>query len=262
MAVYAKDDPSLLHKALLSIVGQTLQPDELVIVEDGPIPDSIATCIDTFRGQLNIVSLKMPVNQGLAMALNAGLAIATGEVIFRVDSDDFSRPHRFALQSELMKQGYDLCSGAIREVDIHGAPLNVRRIPLTDKEIRAALKRRSPFNHVATAFRRELVTKAGGYPNIYLKEDYALWAKVIASGAKVRNTSEILVDVTAGQDMYKRRGGWRYVKSEFILQKFLLSVRTSNLPEALLFGGMRGSVFLMPSWARGMIYEGLLRTKE
>jgi len=262
MAVYAKDDPCLLHKALLSIVTQTQQPDELVIVEDGPIPESIVSCIDAFRDQLNVVSLKMPTNQGLAVALNAGLQIATGDVIFRVDSDDFSRPHRFALQLELIKQGYDLCSGAIREVDSEGVPLNVRRIPLNDKEIRMALKRRSPFNHVATAFRRDLVIRVGGYPNIYLKEDYALWAKIIASGARVRNTAEILVDVTAGDDMYKRRGGWRYVKSEFILQKFLLSVRVSNLPEAMLFGGMRGGVFLMPSWARGMIYEGFLRTKE
>ena len=262
MAVYAKDDPSLLHKALLSIVAQSLQPDELVIVEDGPIPASIADCIDGFRNQLNIVSLKMATNQGLAVALNAGLKVATGDVIFRVDSDDFSRPQRFALQLDQIKQGYDLCSGAIREVDAQGVPLNVRRIPLSDNDIRSALKRRSPFNHVATVFRRELVMRVGGYPNIYLKEDYALWAKIIASGAKVRNTSEILVDVTAGQDMYKRRGGWRYVKSEFILQKFLLSVKVSNVLEALVFGGMRGSVFLMPSWARGMIYEGLLRNKE
>lgn len=262
MAVYAKDDPALLHKALLSIVAQTQQPDELVIVEDGPIPESIAECIDGFRSLLNLVSLRLPTNQGLAIALNEGIGIASGDVIFRVDSDDFSRPHRFALQLSLLNQGYDLCSGAIREVDSQGTPLNIRRIPLNDREIRSALKRRSPFNHVATAFRRELVVKVGGYPNIYLKEDYALWAKIIASGARVRNTGEILVDVTAGEDMYKRRGGWRYVKSEFVLQKFLLAVRVSNLPEALLFGGMRGGVFLMPSWARGMIYEGFLRTKE
>lgn len=262
MAVYAKDDPELLNKALASIEVQTHQADELVIVEDGPIPEDIAACIEQFRSRLNIVSFKLPVNKGLATALNYGLRIAKGDVIFRVDSDDFSRPDRFKLQLGLIKEGFDLCSGAIREVDSSGRPLNIRRIPLNEKEIRSALKKRSPFNHVATAYRRDLILACGGYPDIYLKEDYALWAKVISRGAKVKNVADILVDVTAGTDMYKRRGGWRYIKSEFVLQKFLLSEQVSNVPQALVFGGMRGGVFLMPAWVRGRIYENFLRTKQ
>ena len=49
MCVYGKDNPDWFDKALCSVIDQTVQPDEIVLVVDGPIPDSIQNVIDNQR---------------------------------------------------------------------------------------------------------------------------------------------------------------------------------------------------------------------
>ena len=71
------------------------------------------------------------------------------------------------------------------------------------------------------AFKTRDIIELGGYPDLYLKEDYGLWAKVVASGKPVKNLDSVLVTATAGSDMIKRRGGVNYVISEIKLFKLL-----------------------------------------
>src|SRR5690606_40315887 len=90
--------PEFLRIALESLAGQTLKADEVVLVEDGPIPDTLLAVIESFRETLSIVSVKLPSNVGLAAALNAGLAHCSHELVARMDSDEISLPQRFEKQ--------------------------------------------------------------------------------------------------------------------------------------------------------------------
>lgn len=98
-----------------------------------------------------------------------------------------------------------------------------------------------------------------GYPDIHLKEDYALWASIFACGAKAANMPETLVRATTGRDMYRRRGGIRYALAEIALQKHLVNVGLKSKHMAILHGLARSTIFLMPSSIRGWIYKKILR---
>ena len=259
MAVYKRDDPKLLDVALQSVYDNTLRPDGVVLVEDGEVGEDIKIVIDKYVRLYGLRVLALSVNSGLAKALNFGLKHISHEFVFRADADDYNMPNRFAVQLPLLLAGYDLVGGAIVEVDRDGNEIALRVPPTTQDDISIFLRKRNPFNHMTVGFRR--IAVGDGYPDIYLKEDYALWATMISKGAKAINMNAVLVRATAGHEMYRRRGGLRYVKSEIDMQKLLVSLKLQNPLMAAVIGVARAMVFLLPSVVRGSIYENFLRSK-
>lgn len=263
MSVYHKEDPIRFQKALSSIYSNTLLPDAMILVVDGSVPESLeCIIIEAQKRYRNFKVHRMPQNRGLATALNEGLSQVRTKWIVRADSDDFNRVDRFEKQAiaiAKMNPPIDVLGGAIQEIDYDGSPLAVRRTVESYSSICNFVRHRNPFNHMTVAYRTELVRKVGGYPNIFLKEDYALWALLIKSGANCANLPDILVDATTGKEMYRRRGGLKYALTEISLQKHLLDTKVKSLFEALYDGVVRGSVFLMPSAIRAVLYTMLLR---
>jgi len=261
MAVYEKDKVDLFKKAVASIYNNSVLPHAFILVVDGPVGPELRRQISESENRYKIQPIWLPTNGGLANALNAGLNEVETEWVVRADADDFNLPFRFEEQARLMTTNYDLIGGAIQEVDLAGHKLAIRRTPIRDNEIKKFVKYRNPFNHMTVAFRTELALQCGGYPNIYLKEDYALWALMIRHGARTANTSDILVEATTGRNMYKRRGGWRYANAEIKLQRHLVVCGIKSGIAAFFHGSARASVFLMPQLLRGWIYEHYLRDK-
>lgn len=261
MAVYAKDDVLLFEKAVMSVFKNDLQPDAFVLVVDGPVPDLLLHSIESLKNEYGISVLYLKENAGLATALNAGLELVRTEWIVRADADDLNVENRFSLQADFLKkkQNIDIFGGAIQEVDRSGILLAVRRTVETHDQILEYAAKRNPFNHMTVACRTKFVKLCGGYPNIHLKEDYALWASMLAVGARSANMPDILVRATTGRDMYRRRGGFRYAMAEIALQKHLANVGLKSSYMAILHGLIRSMIFLMPSVIRGLIYEKILR---
>jgi hypothetical protein len=203
--------------------------------------------------------LKFPVPD--IKALNEGLKLIRYPWVIRADADDFNLPHRFSTLANLIDEKPDLglIGSAISEVDKFRNHLAVRRVPLLETDIRQFVKTRSPFNHMAVAYRLEYVLACGGYPNIYLKEDYALWCLMLARNIPVANVDDVLVHASAGSGMYKRRGGWRYAKSEWKIQNTLIKCGLKGYFSAFIDGVLRGVLFLVPTWLRGWVYVNFLR---
>ena len=88
---------------------------------------------------------------------------------------------------------------------------------------------------------------------------YALWARLLNSGCVSRNIDESLVFANAGREMFARRGGLKYVLSEAVLQKYLISIGAKKISEALVDGFLRSFVFLAPISLRGFVYMRFLR---
>lgn len=263
MAVYYKEDPLRFKRALVSVFSNTLVPDSMILVVDGPIPQSIDhIIIDTLRSHNNIQVYRLPENRGLAYALNEGLSHVKTEWVVRADSDDINRPGRFETQAKaiaMMIPPVDLLGGAIQEMDFDGTPLGVRRTVEMDSDIRLFARRRSPFNHMTIAYRTSLVRSVGGYPDIYLKEDYALWASMIHAGARCANLPDILVDAMTGREMYYRRGGLKYAIAEISLQRHLITCNIKSSSHAIIDGVARSLVFMMPAFFRALFYTIMLR---
>jgi GT2 family glycosyltransferase len=259
-SVYANDNPDLFNLSLNSIFLNTCVPDEVVIVVDGPINEKLEDVLNKFNARYKQIKIKkLDKNIGLALALNYGLRFISNEFIIRSDADDFSNTNRFEELIKALEAGYDIVGSKIQEIDIDGNNIAIRDVPVESKDIKKYIKFRSPFNHMSVAYKKSIIIKAGGYPNIYLKEDYALWAKLISMDVKAMNIDKILVNATAGIEMFKRRGGFKYAIAEIELQKHLVSLKLKSPLEGCIHFFIRFVVFILPSSARAYIYLNFLR---
>lgn len=231
LPVYGRDDATFFARAIVSVtVDQTLRPDELVIVVDGPVPASIGDVLRRAEaGELTagvpVRVLALPDNVGLAHALDAGLAHCTHEVVARADADDVSLPQRFARQLPLMAGGVDLLSSTIVEFESDESRRGLaRRWPSDPGEIARQARLADPFNHPSVVYRRTAVAAAGGYQHLARLEDYWLFVRMLAAGARATNVPEPLVLYRVGAGAYRRRGGWDLARSEWVLQQRMLAI--------------------------------------
>jgi len=259
MPVYFREKPRFFREALQSIFDNTVQPQEVVLVCDGPLTLDLEEVLQEFVGRPGLKILRKNRNSGIVDALNMGLAASTTELIIRCDSDDVNTPERFATLVAQLAEGWDIVGSSVREIDGDGKTLWSKRVPLGQASIARRARLRNPINHMSVAFRRDLVLSLGGYPEVFLREDYALWARALRREARVCNLPQDLVLARAGVAMYRRRRGWRSALAELKLQRLLIQERVSTLPQALFWGGLRFSALLLPGFLLGFLYERILR---
>ncbi len=228
MSVYAKERADRFTAAVLSMLNQTAEPDEIVIVKDGPLGYDLDLIIDTFVNEYPGVFtiLQNEENLGLGPSLNKGITACRNELIARMDSDDISRPDRIEKQLALFEKDPALavCGGVIREFydDDLNDTAGYRVCPETDEELREYIKTRCPFNHMTVMYKKSEVLRAGNYQDLHYNEDYLLWIRMYQAGCRFANVNEVLVDARVGRDMYARRGGAAYFESEKKIQDILL----------------------------------------
>ena len=180
-----------------------------------------------------------------------------------MDADDISLPNRCHLQLEEFKKDptLSLVSGTIAE--FINKPKNIvgrRELPLENSDINLYIKKRCPFNHMVVMFRKSKVLEAGNYQDWHYNEDYYLWIRMYKSHSNFKNLSDDLAFVRVGSDMYRRRGGYTYFKSEFDLQYYMLSnkIITRRL---FYYNVTLRFVFqvILPNNIRGIIYRKFAR---
>lgn len=229
MSVYHRESAPFLRQSMDSMFGQTVPPREFVLVCDGPLTDKLDRVIEEEQAAhgdvLKVVRLEK--NVGLGAALNQGLQACTCELVARMDSDDISLPDRCEHQLEVFREKPEIviCGGLIEEFSTDPAMVeSIRTVPETDEEIRVFAKKRNPFNHVTVMYRKAGIDAAGGYQSFYLLEDYYLWIRLLHRGEKGYNLQRPLVRVRTGEKMFERRGGWKYVKSQAALFRYMRSI--------------------------------------
>lgn len=255
MAVYFKEQPKYLEESLKSLTKQTLKAAEVVLVEDGPISYNLKSIIDSYRQELNIVSVFLNENSGLAAALNEGLKHCSNDLILRMDTDDIALPNRFEKQLTFMNQNCDIqaCSGFIEEFNDSNEDWSLRSLPLKHVELVNFAKKRSPLSHPAVIFRKQAVLSVGGYPEIY-PEDYLLWIKLIQKGHKIANISDVLVRMRTGQDFITRRGR-HFLKGEIQIYKYMYRTKFINLFEFLFIFLIKTILRLSPNFIKVFLYK-------
>lgn len=265
LPVYIKDDPAHFQRALQSVgADQSLAADEIVIVCDGPVSPEIDEILDSARhgrsphlvADIPIKVVRLERNRGLSAALNAGLQHCSYDIVARADADDISVPERFARQLPVMEQGFDIVGAAIVEfsVDENGTGM-IRRQPTHQHDIVSAFTFHDPFNHPAVVYRASAVKEVGGYQHLDLMEDYWLFARMVASGARVTNLSDVLVKYRVGAGAYQRRGGLRLLKSEVELQRRLRSHRITTRGQLVRNLAIRATYRIVPTGLRRAGYR-------
>ena len=266
MSVYKNDKEEYLKLALDSIINQTVKPSEIVLVEDGPIPENIENLIKEYEKNIAFLKvIRLKENGGLGNALNVGLENCSYDIVARMDADDISVTDRFEKQIvEFEKDNtLSIVGGYISEfINNLKESIGIRQVPLTHEEISNFIKGRNPFNHMTVMFKKQSVLEAGSYQDFHFLEDYYLWIRMFLKGYKMKNIDSVLVNARVGADMYKRRGGWKYYRSCRKLQKYLLNNKLISYPKYLKNIVIRFIMqVLMPNNIRGFIYKKFARKK-
>ncbi|MBT8243800.1 glycosyltransferase [Winogradskyella sp.] len=234
MSVYKNDNPDHFYKAIQSVVNQTIVPNEIIVVVDGPIPNNTEQILSQFATENDFVRVvKLEKNMGHGYARNIGLQKSSYEYVALMDSDDICLENRFELQLNFFEQNKDISilGGTIeefsKETDIN---LSKRKLPETDAELKKYMKYRCPFNQMSVMFKKADVIKAGGYIDWFCNEDYYLWIRMALKNYKFHNLQQTLLKVRTNENFYKRRGGFKYFKSEAKIQKLMFSKDIISLP--------------------------------
>ena len=264
MSVYKNDNPADFAEAVRSIYKQTCPPDEIVLVVDGPVPDTMRDTIRALKEETGIMKvIPLDQNRGHAIARQTGLEAARNELCAVMDADDISLPDRFEKQLKAFDEHPDVSvvGGLINEF-IHRQDnvVGTRIVPEHDAEIKVYLKSRCPMNLVTVMLKKSDVMKVGGYQDWYCEEDYYLWIRLALGEYKFYNIQENLVNVRVGEEMYQRRGGSAYFKSEARLQKYMLDHKVISLPKYLYNVIVRWTVQVaMPNSVRGWVFRNFAR---
>ncbi|MFC7405049.1 glycosyltransferase [Georgenia alba] len=271
MSVYRGDDPEQFRRAVRSAtVDQVLPPDQLVLVQDGPVPAALAAVVDGLErggpdscaGTVPTTVVRQAKNRGLAKSLEAGLAACRYDIVARADADDINLPERFSIQVPLVRDGLDLVGSAITEFEDEDQPPGLtRRLPTEAGQIATVARFRDPFNHPSVVYRRSAVERAGGYRHLDLMEDYWLFARMIASGARVANVSRSLVLYRVGDGAYARRGGLRLLRSELRLQRRLHGIGFTSSRDLVRNVVVRGLYRVVPESVRKPVYRTVIRRR-
>ena len=264
MCVYGKDNPEWFKLAVDSIINQTINPSEVVLVVDGPVTTELDYIIKEYE-KLEIFNvIRFPENLGHGPARRAGLDACTNELVAIMDADDISAPFRFEKQLTLFKNNpeLDIVGGLISEfVNSPQESVGKRKVFLTDCEIKKDLKTRCPMNLVTVMFKKSSINQVGGFIDWFCEEDYYLWVRMALANMKFANLPDDLVYVRVGKEMYQRRGGIRYFKSEAKLQKYLLDHRIIGFGTYLINISKRLIVqVLLPNKVRGWVFKKFART--
>ena len=265
MAVYKKEQPLFFKEALRSVFEQSLIPNEVVLVKDGPLTEELEQIIVDFSSkneQLKVITLEK--NQGLGEALRIGLNSCSFDLVARMDSDDICKPYRFEKQIAFLKEHKEttIVGSWIEEFsDCKEEIEAIRELPQEDKQLKIFMKWRNPFNHMTVMFRKKDILAVGGYQPFYLLEDYYLWNRLANANYYFANIGESLLWARGGYTMLERRGGWKYVVSESKLLKFMYRSGRINIVE---FGAnlmMKSIIRLIGKHLRHTIYTFFLRKK-
>ena len=265
MSVYLNDDLDKFKLSFESILNQTLEASEIIIVFDGPVKTEITNYIYNKKNEgYNIICVKLMINSGLGIALNIGLNHCTNEFVARMDSDDIAIESRLYIQSEYLQQNKDivLVGSYMYEFDeIPNTTSKIRKLPLDQKEIEFFSKFRNPFNHPTVMFRKSIILKIGSYQNMLFFEDYFLWLKIIKNGFKVRNINQPLL-FFRNKNLVKRRRGFKYLHNEIIFYKNVYNEKLIPFYFIILSLIIKIPLRILPYSITNLFYYIFLRKKR
>ncbi len=264
MSVYYKENPDWLKESINSILNQTVLTNDFVIVKDGKLNKELDEVISEYCKKYPDIFhvIELEENLGLGPALAIGLENCKNELVARMDSDDISVENRCQKQLKLFtdKPELDIIGSYHTEFmnDISNV-ISTKILPETNIEIKKYAKKRNPFSHSVVMFKKSKVLQAGNYRKYHLCEDYDMWTRMIQLGCQCYNIQEVLSYVRVGDDLYKRRGGIKYLKSIIKFKYEQYKIGFYSLKDFIISSIPHIIICLMPNFIRKTFYENILR---
>jgi glycosyltransferase involved in cell wall biosynthesis len=186
---------------------RALPKDAEVLVLDDASSDQTATIASEMK-DARIKVLRSPSPSGVAGALNVLLADARGEFVARMDADDIVLPGRFKYQLTRFNRPFDIIFGGVLHFGEH-VRLPYPSPPLTigPEAFPSALLIDNPVAHSTMMARRGLLLEIGGYREC-LAEDYDLWLRAAARGARIARLAPPVTALRRHGNQVTANKGW------------------------------------------------------
>lgn len=264
MSLYIKEKAEYLRTSIDSMLSQTIMPDEIVIVKDGPLTkeldEILLEYIDKYPKLFKIVVSEE--NIGLGSALNLGLENCRNKLIARMDTDDISLPERCEKQLKCFEMDKELgIVGAMVDefFDNPNEIISSRIVPTDHNKIYEFSKRRSAFNHPVVMYKKQAVINAGLYSNLRRNQDVDLFGRMLFNGVKAKNIDESLLLFRSNNDLSKRRRSFENTKSYIGTIYNFYKMGYSKLSDCIIVSIGQIGMFLCPLKLQNWLYKKFLR---
>ena len=259
MSLYKKEHPEYLRLALDSMLNQTVAPDEIVLVEDGPLTPELYAILNEYP---MLHRVKNEKNLGLGLALNEGLKVCRNELVARMDTDDISKPDRCEKQLRRFEEKPELAIVGSHIDEFVGTPDNIisqRKVPLTSEAIYNFAKKRSAFNHPAVMYRKSAVMAEGGYSDLKRNQDVDIFGRMLFKGHKAENIDEALLWFRSSDELAARRKSWENTKSYIDTIKKFWKMGYSSFADYAKVAVAQTGMFILPASMQNWVYKKFLR---
>ena len=265
MSLYHKETPLYLRESLKSVFSNSCQPDQVVLIIDGPIGSMLQGVVDEFNNKYDCLEvLPQECNHGLSYSLNLGLAQCRNDIVFRMDTDDVCANNRFERTLEEYEHFPELevVGTFTRRINGNGEISGtVIKYPQTQEEIYKNVWR-CPFAHPTVSFRKQSIIRIGSYnPNSGPRQDdYELWFRCVAGGLKCKNIPEPLLYFRFFDDTVNKNNikvSWWRLK---VGLKGVLKCHCSPIAYIGVFYPLFRS--LMPNIIRKWLYRSFNRNRQ
>jgi glycosyltransferase involved in cell wall biosynthesis len=224
MPVY-KCRPEYLHASLASLLGQSYDNLELILVIDSADSGSdsaILGTLDAFRDDHRIRTIIRKGKKGYTSALNTGIRSSSGEFIARLDSDDYCDRTRIERQMETLCSSRTTLAGTwARVVDEQNREIGQVRTPVSEKSVRGLIMLHNPFVHSSIVFAKRVIEEIGLYNEAFQgAEDYELYLRLVSKGYQCINIPQFLTYLRETRNSITRGSGWRKTRGTYFRAKW------------------------------------------
>ena len=173
---------AFLPEAIESILNQTFENFEFIIIDDGSTDNSWEIIKKYSQEDSRIIALRNEKNLRICETLNRGIKISKGKYIARMDSDDIALHDWLSTQFQFMEDSNNLkigvCGANFFIINAKGEIVGKKTFPETNQQCREAFWFRNPFGHNTVLIRKECFNEFGFYDeNFIYAEDLELWMR-------------------------------------------------------------------------------------
>lgn len=236
-----------LKEAIESILNQTFDDFEFIIINDGSTDDT-KKIIESYNDKrIRVVNQK---NKGLSLSLNIGISMSQGEYIARMDADDISEKDRLMEQVSFMDQNPEIgiCGSSVILINELGDHIGYMIHPFKHNDIKAQMLFNCPLAHPTVIFRKSFLAKSGLRYNEVKSEDYDLWVRAVDL-TKIANINNYLVKYRIGVGISNNIFKVEYlVSAQKIGQKLLESLGSFSEREINVYNNINNGLHLPDSY--------------
>jgi glycosyltransferase involved in cell wall biosynthesis len=203
MAVY--NGERYIRTSVESVLRQSFEDFEFLIINDQSTDRTLAILEEFQKKDPRVVIHTNQNNLGQTKSLNAGLRLARGKYVARMDADDFALPHWLETQVAAARKNPEaaVISTQALVIDDKNSIRRIARSPAAMPSIILRSFTFSPVNHVGSILKKETVIKNGGYDEHYkTAADFDLWGKLVRNGESICSSEAVLVAIRMHPQSY------------------------------------------------------------